>query len=166
MEISELDFELPEQLIARYPAAKRRQSRLLVANADSSSWHHHQFSDLPQWFKKGDLLVLNDTKVVPALLKLHKKTGGKIEALFLRAEGQLARCMISGSRLRPGVELFTESGDGKVELTEKLPRGEWLIKLVDGDWQQFLQQHGRPPLPPYIRRMRQVDGGQSDSDLD
>lgn len=157
MNISELDFELPEELIARYPALKRRESRLLLANAGEQTWQHAQFADLPQQFEAGDLLVLNDTKVLPALLQMHKQTGGKIELLFLRAEAQVARCMLSGSRIRIGLELFSADGSGQVTLVEKLPRGEWLVELASGEWSDFLTKHGRPPLPPYIRRMRSSD---------
>jgi S-adenosylmethionine:tRNA ribosyltransferase-isomerase len=158
MNISELDFDLPEKLIARYPTAERRLSRMLVADANAGTWQHQQFSDLPQHFAAGDLLVLNDTKVVPALMQMHKATGGKIEVLFLRAEGQTARCMVSGSRIRIGLELFSADEQGKVVLAEKLSRGEWLVELESGAWLDFLKQHGCPPLPPYIRRMRGLDG--------
>ncbi|MBC8369982.1 MAG: tRNA preQ1(34) S-adenosylmethionine ribosyltransferase-isomerase QueA [Planctomycetes bacterium] len=157
MNISELDFDLPEDLIARYPPDERRQSKLLVARASEQQLQHAQFSQLADFFEAGDLLVLNDTKVVPALLQMHKQTGGKIEMLFLRAEAQVARCMLSGSRIRVGQELFSEDNQGRVTLIEKLPRGEWLVELRHGDWHEYLRQHGRPPLPPYIRRMRSLD---------
>ena len=157
MNISELDFDLPEGLIARYPADERRLSRLLVVHAGDGLWQHQDFSDFSQYFEVGDLLVLNDTKVVPALLQMYKETGGNIEMLFLRAEGQVARCMLSGSRIRVGLELISADNQGKVLLKEKLPRGEWLVELESGDWISFLNQYGCPPLPPYIRRMRGLD---------
>jgi S-adenosylmethionine:tRNA ribosyltransferase-isomerase len=157
MKLSELDFELPEELIARYPAAERSHSRLLVATAGAGTYLNSQFSELKNYFAPHDLLVLNDTKVVPALLQMHKQTGGKIEVLFLRAEGQTARCMLSGSRIRVGTDLFSSDNQGKVTLAKKLDRGEWLVELASGEWLDFLKQHGCPPLPPYIRRMRELD---------
>ncbi|MGB0953475.1 MAG: tRNA preQ1(34) S-adenosylmethionine ribosyltransferase-isomerase QueA [Planctomycetota bacterium] len=158
MKRDELDFELPEELIARRPAAERAASRLLVVDPSAATWEHRGFTDFTRFLKEGDLLVLNDTKVVPARLSLAKTTGGMVEGLFLEeAEDGLARCMLSGGRLRPGVELVHRE-ESILRLEEKGERGSWTVRnLTDGSWFALLDRCGSTPLPPYIRRLRQAD---------
>ncbi len=165
MELSELDFPLPEELIARHPPAERREARLLVVQEGAG--HHHVFADLPQFLREGDLLVLNDTRVLPARLCLQKETGGRVEGLYLHdlADGQ-ARCLMSGGRLRPGVELHgvTATGGPQLRLVEKHERGEWTVDLEGAaDWPAALEQIGSTPLPPYIRRLREDLAEDTDS---
>jgi S-adenosylmethionine:tRNA ribosyltransferase-isomerase len=165
VELRELDFPLPEELIARHPPAERREARMLVVQAGES--HHHVFAELPQFLRDGDLLVLNDTRVVPARLRLQKETGGRVEGLYLHnlGDGQ-ARCLLSGGRLRPGVVLYQEgcTSGPRLCLVEKHERGEWTVAL-DGaeDWSNALAQIGSTPLPPYIRRLREDLAEETDS---
>ena len=158
---------MPEELIARHPAEERGASRLLVVDAKGGSWQHRAFSDFPQYLAKGDLLVLNDTKVVPARLSLAKTTGGMVEGLFLEETAEdLARCMLSGGRLRPGVELVHE-GLPILRLEEKGERGSWTVRnLTEDSWYGLLDRCGSTPLPPYIRRLRQADAMDLDSEQD
>ena len=86
---SELDYELPEALIAQRPAEPRDTSRLMVVDVREKSISHHVFRDLPRFLRSGDALVLNETKVLPARLVAHKRSGGEVELLFLR---DLGRC--------------------------------------------------------------------------
>lgn len=169
MKRDELDFELPEELIARRPAEERAASRLLVANPNAGLWEHRAFTDFTKYLKQGDLLVLNDTKVVPARLSLAKTTGGMVEGLFLEESSEdpaLARCMLSGGRLRPGVELVFEDAS-ILRLEEKGERGSWTVRnLTDEAWYALLERCGSTPLPPYIRRLRQADSMALDSEED
>lgn len=171
----ELDFPLPEESIARHPAERRGDARLLAvrggggAEEAAARAEDHAVGELPRLLRAGDLLVLNDTRVLPARLALRKPSGGAAEGLWLADEGGgIARLMLSGARLRPGIELFTESG-GRLTLREKLPRGEW---RAEGDgareigWEAWLAAHGATPLPPYVRRLRAARGEALDSACD
>jgi S-adenosylmethionine:tRNA ribosyltransferase-isomerase len=168
MQRTELDFELPEELIARHPSAQRDASRLLVHHSASAQSSHASFDALDQFLRAGDLLVLNNTRVLPARLALRKTTGGRVEGLWLSAvqaepgstaQGEpRAQLMLSGGRLRPGVQLCDEQGDAVIELLEKTRPGRWLARSLRGAWPQLLEEVGTPPLPPYIRRLRLAAG--------
>jgi S-adenosylmethionine:tRNA ribosyltransferase-isomerase len=172
LRVEDLDFPLPEELIARQPAAARDAARLLVVRgagapeAVEARLTHARFSDFPSLLRAGDLLVLNDTRVLPARLALRKASGGHTEGLWLADEGGgRARLMLSGGRLRPGVLLATASG-GAVRLVARLARGEWSAERADAegsDWEEWLRRHGQTPLPPYVRRLRQLAGEPDDS---
>jgi S-adenosylmethionine:tRNA ribosyltransferase-isomerase len=146
---SDLDYELPEALIAQTPAEPRDASRLMVLDAAAGSIEHRTFRDLPLFLRPGDALVLNDTKVLPARLKARKPTGGEVELLFLRDLGRnnaweaLAR---PARRLKPGGRLL--AGDTTLDLVENLGEGRWSVSAPDVPG--LLERHGRMPLPPYI----------------
>ncbi len=138
MRSDELDYDLPPELIAQHPASRRDASRLLVYDRASGAVRHRTFADLPDELDR-ELVVVNDTKVVPARLRLRRETGGEAEVLLLEPVGDgvweaLAR---PSRRLRAGERL------GAVELIEPLGEGRWRIRL-DGE------PDGEPPLPPYI----------------
>jgi S-adenosylmethionine:tRNA ribosyltransferase-isomerase len=149
---SELDYELPEDLIAQTPAEPRDTSRLMVVDARRGVIAHHTFRDLPRFLLPGDALVLNETKVMPARLEANKPTGGEVELLFLRDLGPdrggawevLAR---PSKRLRPGLEL--RAGGDRLELLESLGDGHWTVFAPDVPG--LLERSGKMPLPPYIR---------------
>jgi S-adenosylmethionine:tRNA ribosyltransferase-isomerase len=149
---SELDYELPEDLIAQSPAEPRDASRLMVLDVRRGTIAHHTFRDLPRFLLLGDALVLNETKVLPARLQAKKPTGGKVELLFLRDLGPdrggawevLAR---PSKRLRPGLRLQT--GGDRLEIVESLGDGHWAVSAPDV--RGLLESSGRMPLPPYIR---------------
>ncbi len=168
MQLSELDFDLPERLIARRPLDQRDQSRLMVHHCGADQTEHAQFHQLGQWLRAGDLLVLNDSQVIPARMVCRKPTGGAVEGLWLQTNADgLGLCMLSGGRLRPGVEIGFGGNELQLRLQEKLGGGRWLIEnLTDLSWQQLLQQFGSTPLPPYIRRLRRELGEAEDSDED
>jgi len=157
MKLSELDFELPEALIALHPQAHRADARMLVSKPATAAMAHHSFSDFPALLEAGDLLVLNDTRVLPARLHLHKTSGGLVEGLFLhQQDAQFAVCMLSAGRLRPGVELVF-AGIPVLRLAEKRARGSWVVENLSGDsWVALLRRIGNTPLPPYIRRLRSI----------
>src|SRR5918999_3858976 len=136
MDVSELDYELPPELIAQRPAARRDASRLLVAERASGAVRHRSFADLPGELGDGWLVVVNDTRVVPARIPLERPRG---EVLLLeRRNGTLWEGLARPSRrLRAGRRY------GPVELVESLGDGRWLLRL-DGE------PAGETPLPPYI----------------
>ena len=139
MRTSELDYDLPSELIAQRPLERRDDSRLLVANRTSGEVRHRRFRDVPAELPEGALVVVNDTRVIPARLRVRRETGGEAEVLLLEPAGDglweaLAR---PTKRLRPGTRL------GPAELVEHLGGGRWLVRL-DGE------PEGEAPLPPYI----------------
>lgn len=138
MRSSELDYDLPPELIAQHPASRRDASRLLVYERATGTVRHRTVAELPDELG-GELVVVNDTRVVPARLHLRRESGGAVEILLLeRVEGTLWEALARPSRrLRAGERL------GTVELLERLGEGRWRIRL-DGE------PDGETPLPPYI----------------
>jgi S-adenosylmethionine:tRNA ribosyltransferase-isomerase len=140
METAELDYELPPELIAQRPAERRDESRLLVYERSTGAVRHRRFSELPNEVAEGELVVVNDSRVIPARLRLKRPGGGEAEVLLLERVGPdglwegLAR---PSRRLRPGQRL------GPVELVEALEEGRWLLRLA-------AEPAGEAPLPPYI----------------
>jgi len=147
MRASELDYDLPAELIAQHPATQRDASRLLVADRATGAVRHRTFSDLPEEVG-GYLTVVNDTRVVPARLHLRRSTGGAVEVLLLEPVGDgiweaLAR---PSRRLRPAERLEpgdTVSRGSSVELVGALGGGRWRVRVVG-------EPPGELPLPPYI----------------
>ena len=142
MRSSELEYDLPAELIAQHPAHRRDASRLLVYERSTGSCRHRTFSDVPE--ELGDaLVVVNDTRVVPARLRLRRETGGAVEVLLLeRLERGLWEALARPSRrLRAGERLV---GDPAVELLDELGDGRWRLRFEG-------EPHGEAPLPPYIR---------------
>lgn len=151
MLLSDFDYFLPPELIASHPLEKRSASRLLYLKKTKGVWQDMQFSALPDLLKKGDLLVFNNTKVVPARLYGHKQTGGKIEVLIERIVGQKeAWAHIRASKApRCGAQLILENAL-QVEVSER--HGD-LFKLVfHQDVLESLEQFGHIPLPSYLQR--------------
>jgi S-adenosylmethionine:tRNA ribosyltransferase-isomerase len=139
MDTSVLDYELPRELIAQSPAPRRDASRLLVYRRSRREVEHRTFSELPALLA-GELAVLNDTRVVPARLRLRRESGGEVEVLLVEqrdGNGVWEALARPSRRLRPGERL------GPVELREPLGSGRWLVRL-EGD------PAGEIPLPPYI----------------
>ncbi|MGB3634560.1 MAG: tRNA preQ1(34) S-adenosylmethionine ribosyltransferase-isomerase QueA [Rubrobacteraceae bacterium] len=144
---SELDYELPEDLIAQQPAEPRDSSRLMVLDVPNGEIHHHIFSDLPSFLKGGDAVVLNETKVLPARLEARRPGGGAVELLFLRDLGGPWEVLARPSkRLRPGMKL--SAGIDELEVLESLGDGRWT--LWGRDVMSTLNRSGHMPLPPYI----------------
>ena len=145
---SELDYKLPEALIAQSPAEPRDSSRLMLVDAKSGNITHHIFRDLPRFLRPGDALVVNETKVLPARLHARRPGGGEVELLFLRALGGgwevLAR---PSKRLKPGMVL--SAGADELEVVKSLGDGHWVVQ--GPDVRGMLERSGRMPLPPYIR---------------
>lgn len=160
--IDDYDYHLPEDLIAQTPAANRDQSRLLVLNRGEDRHAHHRFCDLAAFLSPGDLLVVNNTAVIPGRLLGRKATGGKAEVLILdyadglrhsRSRGAfVCECLVkSAKRPRPGTVITFEAGlEARVESAEN---GTCRLNFPDGRaLEALLPKIGQVPLPPYIRR--------------
>jgi S-adenosylmethionine:tRNA ribosyltransferase-isomerase len=156
-----LDYELPPHLIAQEPCAERDQSRLMVLRRASDSVEHHVFHELPELLGPGDLLVLNDTRVLPArLLGRRARTGGKWEGLFLRQTPDGAWELLCQTRGRPteGEVIEVEPGPLSLRLEGRTPEGRWRMRPDSpGSPAELLERHGQMPLPPYIRKGRAAE---------
>src|SRR5215218_11178649 len=139
MKRAELEYTLPPELIAQHPTERRDDSRLLVLQRTSGEIRHRRFRELPEELA-GELVVVNDTRVVPARLRLRRPTGGDAEVLLLEpleAAGEWEGLARPTKKLRPGQRL------GPVELIEHLGEGRWRLRLQG-------EPAGEAPLPPYI----------------
>ena len=150
MRRADFHYELPEELIAQQPLAERSASRLLSLDGTTGALSDRQFRELPQFVTPGDLLVFNDTRVIPARLFALKESGGKVELLLerpLAAAGALVHARAS-KPLRPAMQL--QSRGGTIHIVEK--RGDlWVVELPEPAL-AFFERYGQMPLPPYIRR--------------
>lgn len=154
MEVSEFNYNLPEELIAQTPIQKRDESRLLVLNRETQSIEHKTFKDILDYLKPGDCLVRNNTKVIPARLYGKKETGANIEFLLLkRIEGDFWEVMVRpGRKLQIGTKVFFGDGLLEAEILEVLNGGNRRVKFkYDGIFNEILDQIGLMPLPPYIK---------------
>ena len=151
--LSAYDYELPEGLIAQFPVARRDESRLMVLQRGTGGITHSHFRDIGGFLNAGDLLVLNDTKVIPARLMGRRSTGGKVETLFVReVEPGQWEIMLKAGKVRPGEVLELAEGKLRVRLLARSQAG-WLVSVPRGaDVLKVLNAAGRMPLPPYIRR--------------
>lgn len=150
MRRTDFHYELPEELIAQQPLAERSASRLLTLDGAGGALADRQFRDLPELVAPGDLLVFNDTRVIPARLFAIKDTGGKVEFLLERPlEGTHALVHARASKpLKPAMALLSRGG--QIRILEK--RGDlWVVELPEAAL-GFFERFGQMPLPPYIRR--------------
>lgn len=162
MKLSQFEFELPEKLIAEFPADQRDESRLMVVHRDTGKIEHKTFKDVINYFDDGDVMVMNDTKVFPARMYGNKeKTGAKIEVFLLRElnkESLLWDVLVDPARkIRIGNKLyFGEEDDLVAEVIDNTTsRGRTLRFLFDGSYEEFkatITKLGQTPLPKYINR--------------
>jgi S-adenosylmethionine:tRNA ribosyltransferase-isomerase len=151
---STYDYHLPQELIAQYPSEKRDDCRLLFLDKKTGGTKHHSFSELLEYLKPGDVLVINSSKVIPARLFGRKETGASVEVLLLRnIEADRWECLVRpGNKLRIGAKiLFSESISA--EILEHLDDGLRVVSFsYEGDFWTNINQIGTMPLPPYIKR--------------
>ncbi len=157
MNVSDFDYKLPQELIAQQPAEKRDASRLLVVHRSSGELEHRHFSDILEYLKPGDCLVLNDSKVIPArLYGVKESTGAHIEFLLSkRIEGNDWETLVRpGKRLRPGdTVVFGENGELRAEIISNSDDGTRIARFsCEGNFMETLEKLGSMPLPPYIER--------------
>ena len=156
MRVDEFDFTLPSELIAQYPLAKRSASRLLCLDRKTGQTEHHPFTQLLDFIQPDDLLVFNDTKVIPARLYAHKSTGAQVELLIERclSETTLLAHVKRAKKLKEGQTLLVAEGIG-LQAVERKDEC-WQFQTVGATIAQILTQFGHMPLPPYIARADEI----------
>lgn len=149
MRTSDFDYDLPESSIAQTPAEPRDSSRLLVLHRDTGEIQHRIFREVGDYLGAGDLLVLNQTRVIPARIYARKDTGGRVELLLVRRRDELTwEALVGGKGLRVGKLMKVESGPD-VEIIQLLDGSERLIKFSE-PIEPYFSNVGNVPLPPYI----------------
>ena len=154
MRVDEFDFELPLELIAQTPLQNRSGSRLLVVNKKTHTLEHKNFFDIVDYFNKGDVLVRNNTRVIPArLFGIKEETNAHVELLLLHQEGDIWECLVGNARV---VKLNTivSFGDGilKAKCIEVKDEGIRVFEMIyEGIFYEILDKLGNVPLPPYIK---------------
>jgi S-adenosylmethionine:tRNA ribosyltransferase-isomerase len=171
MHLTEFDYELPPELIAQEPLPERDSSRMLVVDRIDKTWRDSSFAEFPTYFRQGDVIVLNNTRVFPARLIGHRilkdkykdkygeRRGGQVEILLLRSTGEEWEVLAKpGRAVRAGEEI--EFGNGKLRgvITAVQEEGRRKIRFkCDGDLDCVVDEIGNTPLPPYIKRRRSED---------
>ncbi|HEX3078508.1 MAG TPA: tRNA preQ1(34) S-adenosylmethionine ribosyltransferase-isomerase QueA [Lachnospiraceae bacterium] len=159
MKTKDFDFYLPEELIAQDPLEDRSSSRLLVLNKVTGEIEHRVFKDITKYLRKGDCLVINNTKVIPARLIGEKEgTGAKIELLLLkRRENDIWETLVKpGKKAKVGTRILFGSGLLVGEIVDVVDEGNRLVKFhYEGIFEEILDQLGQMPLPPYITHQLQ-----------
>lgn len=154
MLVSEFDYILPEELIAQKPASRRTQSKMMLLNKTERTIDHKHFFDIIDYLGENDVLVLNNTKVIPARLFGNKSTGAHVEVFLLKEiENKKWEALLKPSkRINPGNEIKI-SDELTIKTVSRLDGGKWIIDLFyDGNIYEILQRIGHVPLPPYIER--------------
>ena len=159
MRLEDLDYELPPELIAQHPCARREDARLLVVERGTGALYDAQVRDLGRWLRAGDVLALNETRVRPARLELRRPTtGGRVQFVFVRpvpADGTEVRWRVlarPARRAAPGTVLERADGALAIEVVEAGEAGERVVRVVRGDLEGTLARTGELALPPYIHR--------------
>lgn len=161
MRVDEFDYVLPQELIAQTPLARRDESRLLVLDRRTGKTVHRRFYDVKEYLRPGDILIVNDTKVIPARLYGRRRTGGKIEVLLLKdLGGDDWECLVKpGHKTRVG-DVFSigrgigEAGQAAIvgQVKDRTPYGGRIVHWTyEGIWEDVLATVGNVPLPPYIK---------------
>ena len=153
MKVTDFDYDLPKELIAQTPIEKRDESRLMVLDRSKETIEHRRFKDIVEYLKPGDVLVRNNTKVIPARLYGRKETGAHVEFLLLNnIEGDIWECIVRpGNKLHVGAKVSFGDGLLKAEVLETMEGGTRKVKFsYDGIFNEILDKIGLMPLPPYI----------------
>jgi len=152
VELSDLDYELPPELIAQIPAPSRDASRLLVIDRARGGFEDHGFAQLPDLLCPGDCLVVNNSRVIPARILARDAGGREVELLFFEAidRSRWRALTRPGRRSRAGAEL--EAGGARLRIVGADADGPRVVERLDGSIDELLRERGVPPLPPYIER--------------
>lgn len=153
MEVKEFDYVLPQELIAQTPLEKRDESRLMVLNRDLQTIEHTKFKNILEYLKPGDVLVRNNTKVIPARIYGKKETGANIEFLLLNnIEGDIWETIVRpGNKLHIGTKVIFGNGILEATILDVMPGGTRKVEFkYEGIFNEILDQIGLMPLPPYI----------------
>ena len=154
MKTSDFYYDLPQELIAQDPLSDRSSSRLMVVSKNSMEVEDKHFTDILDYLKAGDCLVLNDTKVIPArLIGTREGTGAAVEVFLLKRKSanEWETLVRPGKKLRTGARAVFGDGLLKCEITDQLPDGNRIVRFeYDGIFEEILDKLGQMPLPPYI----------------
>ena len=161
MKVTEFNYDLPEELIAQTPLEKRDESRLMILNRQEKTIEHNTFKNIIEYLKPGDVLVRNNTKVIPARLYGKKETGANVEFLLLNnIEGDKWECIVRpGNKLHVGTNVIFGEGLLKAKILEIMPGGTRKVEFsYKGIFNEILDKIGMMPLPPYIHEeLKQKD---------
>lgn len=150
MHLSDFDYHLPQNLIAQTPIEPRHAARLMVIERGSGKISHYHVADLPQFLRQSDIMIANDSRVLPARVFGTKETGGKMELLLLkRLKNQTWEALVGGKRLRPGVRFTIDGSAISGAISEQLSGARRVITF-DEPISPHLAEFGHMPLPPYI----------------
>lgn len=156
MHLSDFDYYLPEELIAQEPLDRRDNSRLMIVRLNKNEFQHRRFTDLVDYLKPGDALVINDTKVIPArIIGIKEGTGARVEALLLRQlDARRWEALTRPGRKTPvGTRIVFSDGQLECEVLESTGYGGRVVEFnFDGAFEEILDQVGLAPLPPYIKK--------------
>ncbi len=159
MKLADFDYELPEALIAQEPCPERDQSRMMVLDRQKGTIGHAVFHDFPRYLKKGDALVVNNSRVIPARLMGTKDSGGRVEVLLLSRKSlthpgrQVWEALLRPAKsIKPGRDLWFAE-EGRATVLERINDKKWLLDFTTtAPFEDFLEKAGTAPLPPYIKR--------------
>jgi S-adenosylmethionine:tRNA ribosyltransferase-isomerase len=155
MKLTDFDYELPKELVAQFPAERRDASRLVVLDRGGGDLRETLFSNFPRFLHEGDILVLNETRVIPARIMGRRRSGGLVEVLLVRrlAERRWIAMLRPAHRLRPGEPILVGERALEITIGERAGEAEWRVSLPESlDENRFIEAYGRTPLPPYIKR--------------
>lgn len=158
--VSDYDYDLPKEFIAQRPLENRDDARLLVFHRSTGEIEHRKFYEIVDYLSQGDVLIFNNTKVVPACIMGCKISGASVELLFIEdlGENQWKVLIKTGARLRENEEIWIDNKTIPLKLIKKLNDGSWSIKCYrEIDIKGLFQRIGRMPLPPYIKRVKNND---------
>ena len=169
MELKDFSYDLPEELIAQRPCQQRDRSRMMMLQRDSGKINDYIFFQLPDFLQNGDALVVNNSKVIPARLFGKKPTGASLEILLLTKKESSDTSPVWEALLRPAKRLRENdiiilNADCEAKVLARISEKKWLLQFTcAGSFEDFLKNHGRAPLPPYIKRKK--NNGQFVEDL-
>ncbi len=163
MKLSDFDYQLPEELIAQRPAERRDQSRMILLKRDSGEVRETRFSNFARYLREGDILVVNQSRVIPSRIFGKRETGGKVEIFLVRRiSSRRWRAMLKpGGRLKKGETIRVGKESYRVKIGSRLDEKEWEIELPgDVGEKEFIHEFGHVPLPPYIKREDEAMDGE------
>lgn len=152
--VSEFDYKLPEELIAQTPSEKRENARMMVLDRRAETIEHKHFYDIVDYFDENDVIVLNNTRVIPARLYGHKETGALLEVFLLKQiAGKTWQVLLNPSKRVKEDMIIKISDELSLKVLTREDQGKWLVEMFyDGNFYEILDRVGKIPLPPYIER--------------
>lgn len=152
--VSEFDYELPQELIAQTPSEKRENARMMVLDRRDETVEHKHFYDIVDYFDENDVIVLNNTRVIPARLYGHKETGALLEVFLLKQiAGKTWQVLLNPSKRVKEDMIIKISDELSLKVLTREDQGKWLVEMFyDGNFYEILDRVGKIPLPPYIER--------------